>query len=110
MPKAGGIFTGEVYGVNQVDIFNAEPSAIPTIGDVQKLIDKSINDDGALKLEILDLAPSCDDMEPNVLYSVPFYEFVSDSEIQSIRVEPDDARSQPNAGEGVIYGTTDVLD
>lgn len=110
MPKAGGIFTGEVYGVNQVDIFNAEPSAIPNVGDVQKLIDKSIKDDGALKLEILDLAPSCDDMEPNILYSVPFYEFVSDSEIQSIRVEPDDARSQPNAGEGVIYGTTNVLD
>lgn len=109
MPKAGGIFTGPVFGVDQADLANADATAIPNLGDVLKLIKKHIQEDGALKLEFLDLAPSCDDMVPNVLYSVPFYEFVGDSEIQSIRVEPDDTNSTPNVAEGVIFGSNDVL-
>lgn len=109
MPKAGGIFTGPVYGVDQADLEHPEPNALPNIGDVQKLINKSIKDDGALKLEFLDLAPSCDDMVPNVLYSVPFYEFFGDSEIQSIRVEPDDIHSTPKEREGVVFGSDDLF-
>lgn len=109
MPKAGGIFTGPVYGVDQPDLPNADATAIPNLGDVLKLIKKNIQEDGALKLEFLDSVPSCDDMVPNVLYSVPFYEFISNSEIQSIRVEPDDTNSTPKESEGVIYGSNDIL-
>ena len=50
------------------------------------------------------------DLEEDVLYGVPIPEedFI-DTEIYSIRVEPDSSNSDPEVGEGVAFATSDLL-
>ena len=62
-----------------------------------------------LRLVLLDYLPAdCADLEEDILYAVPIPDHdLIDTEIFSIRVEPDDSNSTPEEGEGVAYGIRD---
>ena len=49
------------------------------------------------------------DMEDGVLYSISDSTFMPDSEIQTIRVEPDDSTAIPIEGEGVVYVSQNLI-
>ena len=111
MPKAGGTFTGKITVPQSINLTLASDIDVLNKGDVQQLIDMNESNSGFLKLEFCDFRPECvNKMKPNVLYSMPVNDFWKDSDIHSIRLEPDtDAIVVPNDNEGVIYGEKDKL-
>lgn len=110
MPKAGGDFTGKITVPDSIDVTMCGDKDVLNAKDVKSLIQNNVENSKHLKLELLDLTPVCpDELDENILYAVPVELFNNDSEIKSIRVEPDDSNKNPEAGEGVIYGAHDVL-
>lgn len=111
MPKAGGNFTGKITVPQSINLTLASDIDVLNKGDVQQLIDMSEAGSGFLKLEFCDYRPECvNNMKENVLYSMPVNDFWRDSDIHSIRLEPDtNAVIVPNDNEGVIYGEKDKL-
>lgn len=108
MPKAGGDFTGQITVPDSIEIDTEKDNAVVNLGDIKRLFDSKSEDSGFVKIEFVGTEPICE-LEENVLYSVPLETFDGDSEIVSIRVEPDDKNSEPQAGEGVIYKSRDLL-
>lgn len=108
MPKAGGDFTGVVTVPDSIDLTQAEDDVLINLGDIKKLLDSTVGTSGFLKLVLLGTAPQCE-LDEDVLYSIPLDTFDGDSDISSIRVEPDDQNADPLTGEGVIYKSKDLL-
>lgn len=111
MPKAGGTFTGKITVPQSINLTLASDLDVLNKGDVLQLLDMGITNSEYLKLEFCDTTPECvERMQPNVLYSTPVHDFWKDSDIHSIRLEPDDsANIIPSDNEGVIYGEKDKL-
>lgn len=110
MPKAGGVFTGLVQVPDSLDLEAARGSAdVLNAKAIEQLIGMVGKEKGWVHIEFLDHTPLCAELEDNVLYSVPAYEFDTNSEIKSIRVNSDNTNNTPTEGEGIIFGTTDVL-
>lgn len=108
MPKAGGDFTGPVTLPDSIDLEAEKDKALVNLGDIKKLLDGKVSNSGFLKLVLLGTEPICE-LEEDVLYSIPLETFDGDSDITSIRVEPDDSAAEPKTGEGVIYKSRDLL-
>lgn len=106
MPLAGGTFTGVVVYplVNDLDTAIAR-NEILNAADIQKLIQR----DAPVHIQFCETAPDIDDMEDGVLYSISDSTFMPDSEIQTMRVEPDDSTAMPIEGEGVIYVSQNLI-
>ena len=106
MPLAGGDFTGVVTYPTTVDLDTSiARNELLNAADIQKLIER----DAPVHIQFCDSAPDIGDMEDGVLYSVSDSTFMPDSEIQTMRVEPDDSTAIPIEGEGVIYVSADIL-
>lgn len=111
MPKAGGAFTGKITVPDSIDLEAARNSDdVLNAGDIETLIKLVGLQLGWVRLVRLEAPPvSCAELEENVLYSVPVYEFDTNSEINSIRVEPTQDNIDPYEGEGIVYGARDLL-
>lgn len=106
MPLKGGDFTGVVTYPPTGDLdISIERNELLNAADVKKLIER----DAPVHIQFCDAAPAIEDMKDGVLYSVSDAIFRPDSEIQSLRVEPNDDTSNPDIGEGVIYVSPDLL-
>lgn len=106
MPLKGGDFTGVVTYPTTGDLdISIERNELLNAADVKKLIER----DAPVHIQFCDAAPAIEDMKDGVLYSVSDSIFRPDSEIQTLRVEPDDDTSNPDIGEGVIYVSPDLL-
>lgn len=106
MPLSGGDFTGIVTYPSTVDLDTSiARNELLNAADIQKLIER----DAPVHIQFCDSAPDINDMEDGVLYSVSDSTFMPDSEIQTMRVEPDDSTATPIEGEGVIYVSADIL-
>lgn len=112
MPKAGGDFTGPVTVPNaQPSVAEAGDKIVLNKRDILELIKTEGTNQKWLRLVLLDYLPAdCADLEEDILYAVPIPERdLFDTEIFSIRVEPDDSNATPEEGEGVAYGIRDQL-
>lgn len=112
MPKTGGDFTGPVTVPNaEPSLADAKDTIVLNKADIIKLIQSEGTLKRWLRFVLLDFLPAdCADLEEDVLYGVPIPEedFI-DTEIYSIRVEPDSSNSDPEVGEGVAFATSDLL-
>lgn len=106
MPVSGGVFTGVVTYPATGDLDTSiTRNELLNASDIQKLIQR----DAPVHIQFCEAAPSLEEMNDGVLYSVSDSTFVADSEIQTIRVEPNADTSVPEIGEAVIYASPDLL-
>ena len=106
MPIKGGAFTGVVTYPTTVDLDTSiARNELLNAADIKKLIER----DSPVHIEFCETAPNINDMKDGVLYSVSDSTFMPDSEIQTIRVEPDASSSTPIVGEAVVFASPDSL-